>query len=184
MDLVFVIVQILGIISLVLFVVSLQQRRKENLLLWQIAGTLLFVAQYVLSDRLTGALTFSVVAVRGLVFYIYRKKDLKPSVAVLVVFLAALLGSTIISWQNMLSVIPFLATAAKTWGTWQDDMKWTRRVSLLSQTIMIAYDLAAGMYTAALTEACNSVSTIVAMRRFDGPPRPCGGTPPRRGIEG
>jgi len=163
----FVVVQILGVISLALFVISLQQRRKENLLLWQIAGTLLFVAQYILTGRLTGALTFSVVAVRGLVFFIYKRKDLRPSVAVLVAFLAALLASTIFTWQSMLSVIPFIATAAKTWGTWQDDMKWMRRVSLLSQTIMIAYDLAAGMYTAALTEACNSVSTVVAMRRFD-----------------
>ena len=163
----FWVVQVLGIISLVLFVISLQQRKKENLLLWQMAGTLLFIAQFVLTDRLTGALTFSVVAVRGLVFYVYKKKNKKPSVAVLVVFLSALLGSTIVSWQNMLSVMPLMGTAAKTWGTWQDDMKWTRRVSLLSQTIMIAYDLAAGMYTGALTEACNSVSTVVAMGRFD-----------------
>ena len=168
----FIVVQILGILSLVLFVLSLQQRKKENFLLLQMAGTLLFIAQYILTDRLTGALTFSVVAVRGLVYYIYKKKDRKPSVAVLVVFLSALLISTIFSWQNILSLIPFFGTAAKTWATWQDDMKWTRRVSLFSQSIMIVYDLAAemytgAMYTAALTEACNLVSTIVAMWRFD-----------------
>ena len=163
----FVVVQILGIVSLALFVISLQQRRKENFLLLQTAGTLSFIAQYILTDRLTGALTFSVVAVRGLVYYIYKKKERKPSVAVLILFQALLLVTTILSWQNMLSAIPLVATAAKTWATWQDDMKWTRRVSLFSQSIMVAYDLAASMYTAALTEACNSVSTIVAMRRFD-----------------
>ena len=163
----FVAVQILGVFSLALFVVSLQQRKKENFLLLQTAGTLLFIAQYILTGRLTGALTFSVVAVRGLVYYVYKRKERKPSVAVLILFQALLLASTILSWQNMLSVMPLVATAAKTWATWQDDMKWTRRVSLFSQSIMIAYDLAASMYTAALTEACNSVSTVVAMVRFD-----------------
>jgi membrane-bound ClpP family serine protease len=133
----FVVTQILGIISLVLFVISLQQRKKENFLLLQTAGTLLYIAQFILTGRLTGVLTFSVVAVRGLVFFVYRKKGLKPSVAVLVVFLLALLVSTVYSWQNPLSLIPFVATAAKTWATWQDDMKRTRRVSLFCQSIMI-----------------------------------------------
>lgn len=163
----FIFVQILGIATLILFVVSLQQRKKEYFLLLQTAGTLLFVIQFLLTGRITGAVTFSIVTIRGLVFYFYKKKDLKPSLTVLVVFIAALFISSYFSWQNILSIIPLVATVAKTWGTWQDDMKWTRTTSLFGQGFMIIYDLAAAMYTGALTEVCNLVSTLIAMWRYD-----------------
>jgi len=161
--------QILGIVTTVLFVISLQQRKKERFLLLQTIGTLLFIAQYILTDKITGAATFAVVAVRGMVFYFYSKKELKPSLAVLIVFLIALVISTCFTWQNLLSLIPLAATAAKTWGTWQEDMKWTRRTSLFGQACMVVYNLAMAprVYTGALTELCNLVSTLVAMRRYD-----------------
>jgi membrane-bound ClpP family serine protease len=163
----FIFVQILGIITLILFVISLQQRKKETFLLLQIFGTLLFIVQYILTGKITGAIIFTIVAVRGLVFYYYKKKDLKPSAAVLAVFQIVLLISTYFSWQNMLSIIPYIATAVKTWGTWQDDMKWTRRASLFCQSFMIVYNLSASMYTGALTEVCALTSTIIAMWRYD-----------------
>jgi hypothetical protein len=39
---------------------SMQQRKKENLLLLQIAGTLLFVVQYILTGKITGAILFTI----------------------------------------------------------------------------------------------------------------------------
>ena len=163
----FIIVQILGVMTLIVFVVSLQQRKKETYLLLQTAGTLLYIVQYLLTSKFTGAILFAIVAIRGIVFYFYKKKGLKPSPVVLIIFLIVLSVSTFFSWQNILSIIPFIATAAKTWSTWQDDMKWIRKTSLLSQSSMIIYNLVAAMYTGALTEACNLTSTIIAIWRYD-----------------
>lgn len=163
----FIFVQILGIATLIIFVVSLQQRKKETFLLLQTGGTLLFIIQYILTNKITGAITFAIVVIRGLVFYYYKKKNLKPSLTVLIIFQIALLISTCLSWQNFLSIIPLIATVAKTWGTWQDEMKWTRRTSLLSQSCMIVYNISASMYTGALTEVCNLTSTLIAIWRYD-----------------
>jgi len=163
----FIFVQILGIITLILFVVSLQQRKKETFLLLQIAGTSLFIVQYILTNRITGAILFTVVVIRGVVFYLYKKKDLKPSLVILIIFQAALLISTYFSWENIISIIPYVATVVKTWGAWQDDMKWLRRASLVCQAFMIAYNISASMYTGALTEVCAMTSTLIAMWRYD-----------------
>ena len=162
-----VIVQILGVITLILFVVSLQQRKKETYLLLQTAGAVLYIVQYLLTNSITGAILFSIIVIRGFVFYFYKKKDKKPSKVVLAIFMVAIVVSTYLTWQNIYSIVPFIATAAKTWGTWQDDMKWLRRTSLLGQSCMLVYNLSAAMYTGALTEACNLVSTLVAMWRYD-----------------
>ena len=163
----FIFVQILGIITLIMFVISLQQHKKENYLLLQTGGTLLFILQYILTNKYTGAILFTIVLVRGLVFYYYKKKNLKPSLTILIIFQLVLMISTYFTWENILSIIPFIATSAKTWGTWQDDMKWIRRMSLLSQSIMIIYNLSASMYTGALTELCNLTSTAIAIWRYD-----------------
>ena len=164
---IFILVQILGIITLVMFVISMQQRKKESFLLLQTLGTIFFVTQYILTDKITGAVIFSIAAVRGIVFFYYKKKNLKPSRTVLIVFLAVLSVSTYFTWQSMLSIVPYISTVARTWGTWQDDMKWARRTSFLAQTCMIIYNVAAAMYTGALTEACNSVSSLIAIWRYD-----------------
>jgi len=162
-----ILVQILGAITLIIFVISMQQRKKERFLLLQTAGTLLFVLQYILTGKITGVVIFIIAAIRGLVFFYYKRKNLKPSLAVLIIFLTALLVSAWLTWQNVLSVIPLIATVARTWGTWQDDMKWARRTSFAAQSLMIIYNLTASMYTGALTEVCNSVSSLIAMWRYD-----------------
>jgi len=91
----FAFVQILGIMTLALFVISIQQRKKENFLLLQVAGASLFILRYVLTDSYTGAILFMVALIRGLVFYYYKKKGLKPSLTILLTFLAVLGVSTI-----------------------------------------------------------------------------------------
>jgi len=163
----FIFVQVLGILTLVLFVASLQQRQKERFLLLQIIGTMLFIVQYAVTGRITGAVIFIIVVIRGIVFYCYKKKDLKPSLAVLIIFQVALVVTTYFVWQNILSIVPYIATAIKTWGVWQDDMKWTRRASMFCQCFMIIYNLSASMYTGALTELCALASTLIAMWRYD-----------------
>jgi hypothetical protein len=163
----FIFVQAIGVITLVFFVISLQQRKKENFLLLQMAGTILFIVQYILTGKTTAVIIFTIVAIRGLVFYLYKRKDLKPSLTVLIIFQVVLVISTYLSWQNMLSIIPYAATAVKTLGTWQDDMKWTRRASMFCQICMIAYNITASMYTGALTELCALASTMIAIWRYD-----------------
>ena len=159
--------QVLGIITLAIFVVSMQLRKKEHFLLVQTIGTGLFIIQYILTGKITGAVLFIIAVVRGLVYFYYKKKNLKPSPVVLAVFMSAVVISTFFAWQGFQSILPFISSVVRTWGTWQDDMKWARRTSFLSQSSMTVYNLIAAMYTGALTEACNCASSLVAMWRYD-----------------
>jgi len=163
----FIFVQILGIITLVIFVISMQLSKKEHFLLAQTLGTVLFVLQYILTDKITGAVLFIIAVIRGLVYFYYKKKNLKPSLAILIVFQSAVLISTIFTWQGFQSFLPFTSSTARTWGTWQDDMKWARITSLTGQSCMIVYNLIAAMYTGALTEFCNCTSSLIAIWRYD-----------------
>ena len=163
----FVFVQIFGVVTLIFYVASLQQRKKEAFLLLQSCGALFFILQYILTNRITGAVTFTFIVIRSLVYYFFKRKGKKPSIAVLIFFQAVLIVSTAFSWQNLLSFLPYISSAGKTWGTWQDDMKWARITSLIAQACMIVYNLTAAMYTGTFTELCNMTSTSIAVWRYD-----------------
>ena len=163
----FILVQIFGVMTLIFYVASLQQSKKEAFLLLQMGGALFFVAQYALTNRITGVVTFSIIVVRSIVFYLYKRKGIKPSLKVLILFLSIIVVATYFSWQNALSVLPFVSTLGKSWGTWQDEMKWMRRTSLFAQSCMIVYNVTAAMYTGTFTEVCNLTSTTIAIWRYD-----------------
>jgi hypothetical protein len=166
-ELTFYIIQALGVATLVISVIGLHQRKKEAFLIWQTVSTALFIVQYILSGRVTGAVTYGVVVVRGLVFFYYKRKNLRPSRAVLAAFITALFITAYFTWQNFLSVVPLAAAVLRTYGTWQDDMKRVRKTSCVSQFGMIVYNFSAAMYTGALTEICNLISTLAAVWRYD-----------------
>lgn len=163
----FVLVQILGAITLILSAISLQQRKKENLLLIFSCAAALFVIQYFLTNKITGAVLFIIVFIRGLVFFYFKKKNLKPSIAVFVIFQVVTAISTYLTWQNIYSIIPFLATVSATYGMWQDNMKHTRKAMLFTKSSLIFYNFIAGMYTGMITNVVDSVSLMIAMHRFD-----------------
>ena len=162
----FIFVQILGAITLVISITALQQRKKENFLLLYIFANSIFALQYFLTNRITGAAVVIVVIIRGMVFLYYKKRGLKPSFAVLILFQTVVLIFAYLSWQNALSIIPLVTTMTTTWGNWQDSMKYTRRAALFAQVCWMAYDFTAGMYTGMMTNGFNAISNVIAMWRF------------------
>ena len=163
----FILVQILGAITLIIAILAMQQKTKEKLLLFQITSFSLFLAQYAMTGRITAAVIFLVTIIRGGIFYYYAKKNLKPSIAILIVFESIIIVSTYLTWQNFMSAVPLIATTTNTWGILQDNMRWTRRTSLLAQTCWLAYNITATMYTGALAMGFQMASTIIAMWRYD-----------------
>jgi len=63
-----VLVQILGTITLIISIIALQQRKKENFLSLYIISNSVFALQYFLTNKITGAIIVIIVIIRGFVF--------------------------------------------------------------------------------------------------------------------
>ena len=163
----FIWVQILGAITLMVAIIAFQQKKKSNLLLLTTLGFALFIVQYLLTNKITGAALFVIVTLRGLVYFYCERKELKPSVVVLVTFQLALIFFALYTWQNALSILPFIAAFVGGWAFWQDNMMYTRRALVFMKTCMLVYNLSAGMFTGALTSTFELSSVIVAICRYD-----------------
>ncbi|MCL2383886.1 MAG: YgjV family protein [Oscillospiraceae bacterium] len=167
MDWMFIIVQALGIISLILGVIMVQQKKKENLLILMALMFVVLGIQYILTNKITGLVIAIIIIVRNMIYLYYAKKDLKPSLTVLLIFQVILFASIFLTWQNAFSLLPATGTMAITWGTWQNNMKRNRGSILYGKICFAIYALIAGMYTATLGHSLEVISVLIAMWKYD-----------------
>jgi len=161
------IVQTLGIITIIASVIMHQQKSKEKFLLMTLFVFTLLTIQYFLTDKLTGAIVSIIIIIRAIVYYFYKKKGLKPSVRVFVAFTIVMLISGYFTWYNWLSILPLITGIVTGWGVWQDNMRYTRRTLMVGRISLLAYNFTAGMYTAMISKFIEMVSIGIAMWRYD-----------------
>lgn len=161
----FISAQIIGFIVLGITVTSIQFKTKEKILICQIIANILVAIQYFLLNALTGGVVAVINVIRCLVFYYYKKKDKKPSVIFLSIFIVIAIVSGILTWQNVFSIIPIIATIVFTYGLWQDNVKITRICTAITAGNWTIYNVIVKAYAGALQSLAECISAIIAMIR-------------------
>lgn len=161
----FILAQIVGIIVLVITVISIQFKTKEKILICQIIANILVAIQYFLLNALTGAVVSIINVIRCIIFYHYKKKDKKPSIIFLTIFIGVAIISGILTWQNGLSIIPIIATIIFTYGLWQDNVRITRICTAVTAGNWAIYNVVVKAYAGALQSVAECISAIIAMIR-------------------
>lgn len=161
----FILAQICGVITLILTVVSVQFKEKEKFMICMMLANIVVAIQYFLLNALTGAVIAIINTIRCFVFYYYKKKDLKPSLIILIVFEVIAVISGVITWQNMWSLIPTIVTLIYTYGLWQDNIKVIRITTIIVGFGWATYDVVVRAYVGALQETSQLISAIIALYR-------------------
>ena len=161
----FIIAQTFGVIALILTVISIQFKTKEKIVMCSVLANIVVAIQFFLLDAITGGVISIINAIRCIVFYIYKKKDLKPSIITLIIFEIVAIISGCISWQNIWSLIPILVTVLYTYGLWQDNVKVIRITTGIVGGGWAIYDLIVKAYVGALQETSQLISAIIAIYR-------------------
>jgi len=123
--------------------------------------------QYAITDRTTGVVLAILIIVRNGIFLWYAKKGKKPSLPVLLGTIGVLLVIPVLTWQDVFSIFGPAATIAITWGTWQNKMSRTRKSVLFGKICMVVFNLASGMFTAAIGSFIEVVAAIIAIIKKD-----------------
>lgn len=161
----FYLAQICGILIMLCNAISVQFKTKDKILICFVVANLFGIIQYFLLNAITGAVVYIISTIRCIVFYYYEKKDLKPALAVLVVFeiLAIICGA--LSWQNMWSIIPIIVTVIFTYGLWQKDLKVTRISTAITGFGWVFYNIVVIAYVGAIYDGALAISSIIALIR-------------------
>ena len=161
----FVLAQICGGIVLLLTVISVQFKSKEKIVMCFALANIVAAIQFFLLNALTGAVISILNTIRCIVFYLYKKKNLKPSILVLIIFEAFAIISGIFSWQNIWSIIPIIVTVLNTYGLWQDNVTVIRIIAGIVGFGWAIYDVIVKAFVGAIQEFSQFVSAVISLYR-------------------
>lgn len=172
-----IIPQILGLLAVAAFLLSYQQKRRQNIILLNVISRCLYIAQYLLLGAFSGAALdilgalSSVIAGRKHTPFIRRHQTavlLGMNACIVAVGVTVALFNR--SWLDLFSLTGVLL---HTGAFWLSNEKVIRRVSLLGSPFWFIYNLLSRAYGSAVGDLLTIASILIAMvrhRHVDTPP--------------
>lgn len=161
----FVMAQICGVLGMILTIVGVQLKTKEKIVLCSVVANIVVAIQFFLLSAYTGFMVSIINAIRCVIFYYYKKKDIQPSIVILIIFEVLCIISGIFSWKSIEDIIPIIVTLIYTYGLWQDNVKVIKITTGIAGFGWAIYNTIVMAYVGALQEILQLVSAIIAIVR-------------------
>ena len=134
------IIQAIGFIGVVFFIVSYQMRSNRALFLFQLIGCLIFTAQFLIMGAYTGALSLIVNVLRNLLLLKINDWKWVKSKVTLSAILVLLTAVTVYTWAGWLSLLPLLSVGITSIGYWTNNAQKIRLSQMLGSPCTLVYD--------------------------------------------
>ncbi len=158
--------QIVGLAGIVCSLLSFQQKERKHVMLFQMIASALFCIQLFMVGAITGGCVDSISFIRTAVFSQNDKKWASSPIW-LGVFIVAMIGTGILTWQDGWSILPIIGSVLSTVALWMKNSKHIRVISLFVGPCWLIYSLIHGAYTGALNEVLAMTSIVIGMVRHD-----------------
>jgi len=157
---------IFGLLGIASTVVIYQQKSRIGLLVSKLVSDVIWFFQYALIGAWSGAAISIIAIIRELIF-INRQKKWARSPFWLVLFLVLSGISGVVTWKNIYSIFPCIASALAVIGFWIGKPKLSRFLSYPISGCMLTYAISHTAYMAIINELLTIVSSIVGNIRHD-----------------
>lgn len=141
MDITYIISQIFVIIAMLSLGISYLSKNKKKIMILCIVYSIMYGGQYLLLGAITGFTMNIVSIIRNIWFYINAKSNNKNNIWVLIILCILAIIFGIITYDNIFSIIPILATILFTYSVWQDNTKTYRWLSLPISALWLSYNI-------------------------------------------
>ena len=127
----------------------------------------LYVISLILLDQAAGTFLTVATIIRTVIFFLYNKFNLKPSIVTLVTFELSFIIITGVTWSSSVDMLFLLGVIILTFATWQDNMFVLRNGMILNSIILIAYNILVGAYINIIGELFCLIAAIIAIIYYD-----------------
>lgn len=162
-----IIVQGIGFLGVICFIMSFQIKSNKALFLAQMAGSGMFCIQFMLMGAYSGCLSLLVIVIRN---WFLSKADKWPKVlwkgwAVLIIIICAVIMW--VTWIGPVSILPFLAMAGGTIGYYTNNAQTIRFANLICcSPSWLIYDFIVGSIGGVLNESIVLASILISIYRY------------------
>ena len=168
----FIIAQILGVLGTLANIISMQLKKKRQILICFIFAGVLFSANYLLLGGYTVAVVCMVATLQTFVSLMFEKKEKEiPKWLIVSFFILSLIGA-IVSYQSILDIFPILGGITYTWAIVQKQEKNIRLITLVNYTLWLVYDIFVKAYSTGISDGICMLSTMIGIIRLDMMKRP------------
>lgn len=160
--------QIIGVFAVITFLLSYQQKKRKNIIVWNATSRILYILQYLMLGAFEGA----VLDILGTVSSVAaQKKDSKIIKKNLIFFIIGInlliLTAGLFLYENIFSLFPIVGVILHTSAFWITEEKIIRRVSFIGSPFWLVYNLASLAYGSAIGDILSMISIGTAIYRYD-----------------
>jgi hypothetical protein len=166
MFMLFWIAQICGVLGGIMFVMSVQFKRRRLILLWTALAYIMYVAMTVLLGGWSGASINAISLVFVVIGYFYDRKKKKIPKSLNVIFLLVAVATTIYFWTGWFDIVPLTALTFYIAAVDAKQAEKVRALMLVQTAIWCVYNVHLSAWTALVTNGFFVVSDGVALVRY------------------
>ncbi len=160
--------QIIGAFAVITFLLSYQQKKRKNIIVWNATSRILYILQYLILGAFEGV----VLDILGTVSSVAaQKKDSKIIKNNLIFFIIGInlliLIAGLFLYENIFSLFPIVGVILHTSAFWITEEKIIRRVSFIGSPFWLVYNLASLAYGSAIGDILSMISIGTAIYRYD-----------------
>lgn len=161
----FILIQVIGGIGYSILAASYYQKEKKKILFMQIISYILFTIHYYLLSGITGAICNLIGLFALIMIYIFEKYQWKNKNVLAVFFILILTIINIISFQNVYSIFPMIASVIVIVSFLMNNENYIRGVGLISAVCWLIYAIAYHSYISIVFEVITLVGVLVAFAK-------------------
>lgn len=156
-------VQLLGYVAMVIALLSVQFRHRQNILWAQIIANLAWVAHFLLLGAFTASAINFLAAIRNVVFLRFHSRAQSRVVLYLFLLLIAVVGFA--TWQGTVSIFALAGATFMTLALWQHNEQRIRLLLLAQAPMWLIYSMLSGSDAGVMNEILALISIVVALWR-------------------
>ena len=158
-------VQVIGAIGYSTLALSYFKKEKKQILFMQIIAYIFFTIHYYLLNGITGALCNLIGLFALVTIYFFDKYKLKNKVFISILFIIALLAINIITFQNLYSIFPMIASTIVIISFLEDNENTIRWIGVLATICWLLYAIVYKSYIAIVFEVITLINVIIAFAK-------------------
>ncbi|MBR3003025.1 MAG: YgjV family protein [Clostridia bacterium] len=161
----FILIQLIGGIGYAILSASYYKKEKKEILFMQIIAYIMFTIHYYLLSGITGAICNLIGLFALITIYLFEKYKWKKLNVIAFIFILLLMIINIISFQNVYSIFPLIASVIVIISFLMSDENYIRGIGLISAVCWLIYAIAYNSYISIIFEIVTLIGVIIAFSK-------------------
>ena len=165
MKLITIIYYIVSVLSIFLYVMSVQFKKKENILITQIGASMCYLTVYIIKGAWSGVSIEILEELKNIIFIKIEKKNKKIPLYILITFILLLVSLSIYFYDGVLSLLPLFINILLFTSTYFKNPKYIRYTMLICGLLWGIYNIYVGAYIICIGNFLEILSATISIIR-------------------